>query len=70
MVLFKTDMIIGKEYTSLNNTPEINKVFRLINDEYEKSVEAILNITGEKTLLNHNKSLQRTLALRLSLIHI
>ena len=64
MVLFKTDMIIGKEYTSLNNTPEINKVFRLINDEYEKSVEAILNITGEKTLLNHNKSLQRTLALR------
>lgn len=64
MVLFKTDMIIGKEYTSLNNTSEIKKVFKLINSEYYKSVKAVLSITGEKALLDHNKSLQRTLALR------
>lgn len=64
MVLFKTDMIIGKEYTSLYDTPEIFKVFSLIKTEYDNSVKAVLSITGEKALLDHNKSLQRTLALR------
>ena len=64
MVLFKTDMIIGKEYTSLNNSSEVKKVFKMISDEYDKSVKAILSITEEKALLDHNKSLQRTLALR------
>jgi phosphoenolpyruvate carboxylase len=64
MVLFKTDMIIGKEYTSLNNTTDVSNVFNLIEIEYEKSVKVILSITGEKALLDHNKSLQRTLALR------
>ena len=64
MVLFKTDMIIGKEYTSLNNSDYVKQIFRMINDEYEKSIKAILKITGEKALLDHNKSLQRTLALR------
>lgn len=64
MVLFKTDMIIGKEYTSLNNSTEVKKIFNMIREEYDKSVRAILIITEEKALLNHNKSLQRTLALR------
>lgn len=64
MVLFKTDMIIGKEYTSLNNSTEVKKVFNMIKEEYDKSVKAILTITEGKALLDHNKSLQRTLALR------
>ena len=64
MVLFKTDMIIGKEYTELNNDAYVKRVFNLIRSEYDKSISAILEITGEKALLDHNKSLQRTLALR------
>lgn len=64
MVLFKTDMIIGKEYTSLNNNTYVKRVFDMIRSEYNKSISAILDITGEKELLDHNKSLQRTLALR------
>lgn len=64
MVLFKTDMLIGKEYVSLNKSPEISNVFNVIKTEYEKSVKVVLSITGEKALLDHNKSLQRTLALR------
>ena len=64
MVLFKTDMIIGKEYTSLNNNKDVKRVFNLIKSEYDKSVKAILSITGGKALLDHDKSLQRTLALR------
>jgi phosphoenolpyruvate carboxylase len=64
MVLFKTDMIIGKEYTSLNNNTYVKRVFDMIRSEYNKSISAILDITGEKALLDHNKSLQRTLALR------
>ncbi|MFO7527020.1 MAG: phosphoenolpyruvate carboxylase [Ignavibacteriaceae bacterium] len=64
MVLFKTDMIIGKEYLNLKPDKHTKEIFSMIRSEYEKSVKAILIITGEKELLDHDKLLQRTLALR------
>jgi phosphoenolpyruvate carboxylase len=64
MVLFKTDMMVGKQYTSLSNKKYVNEIFGMIKSEYDKTVKAILKITGEKALLDHNKSLQRTLSLR------
>jgi phosphoenolpyruvate carboxylase len=64
MVLFKTDMLIGKEYTSLNQNKNISEIFKLISDEYNNSVKAVLNIIGEQRLLDHDKSLRRTLSLR------
>lgn len=64
MVLFKTDMLIGNEYTLLNKHKYSSEIFYLIRTEYDRSVEAVLKITGEKKLLDHDKLLQRTLSLR------
>lgn len=64
MVLFKTDMLIGKEYSLLNKNKYSKEIFNLIDAEYKRSVEAVLKITGEKKLLDHDKLLQRTLSLR------
>ena len=65
MVLLKTDMIIGKEYLSLfggRNSGDI--IYDMISKEYDLSCQTLLNITGEENLLDHDKSLQRSLLLR------
>ena len=64
MVLFKTDMMIGREYSLLAKTPAASEIFRMIKDEYDRSVSAVLLLTGEKYLLGNNKNLQRRLQLR------
>ncbi len=65
MVLFKTDMIIGKEYLKLaGNKSDAKKIFYMINSEYELSCRVLLKITSEKNLLDKNKSLQNSLQLR------
>ncbi len=65
MVLLKTDMTIGKEYLSLFTVKNSGEnVFDMIEQEYELSCITILNITCEKNLLDHDKSLQRSLLLR------
>jgi phosphoenolpyruvate carboxylase len=64
MVLFKTDMLIGREYTDLNQKLFVKQIYDMINEEYEKSRKAVLIITGEKSLLNNDKLLKRTLSLR------
>lgn len=64
MVLFKTDMMTGREYSMLARTPGASEIFRLIKDEYDRSVSAVLLLTGEKYLLGNNKNLQRRLQLR------
>jgi phosphoenolpyruvate carboxylase len=64
MVLFKTDMMIGREYSKLAVIPPSDEIFQIIKDEYDRSVSAILLLTGEKYLLGNNKNLQRSLQLR------
>jgi phosphoenolpyruvate carboxylase len=64
MVLTKTDMLIAEEYTRLNKSKGAKVIFNQIKKEYEKSVEYILKITGEKELLSHDPQLKRTLELR------
>ncbi len=65
MVLVKTDMIIGEEYLSLlPRKSRTYKIFDLIKNEYELSRSAILKITLEENLLDHDKSLQKSLFLR------
>ena len=65
MVLLKTDMIIGREYTALcNNDVASAEIFNLINNEYELSSSTVLSITGNENLLDGDKSLQRSLLLR------
>ncbi len=64
MVLLKTDMIIGKEYLSLVKNKYGKEIFEIINKEYELSNIAVLKIINEENLLDHDKSLQRSLLLR------
>ncbi|MFC2135570.1 phosphoenolpyruvate carboxylase [Bacteroidota bacterium] len=64
MVLFKTDMLIAGEYVALNNKKYAKDIFQQIREEYHRSIDAILKITGEKELLDHNKNLKRSLSLR------
>lgn len=64
MVLVKTDMLIAEEYISLNKHSYSQQIFSLIKTEYENSVKSVLQITGEKNLLDNNNTLQRTLNLR------
>ena len=64
MVLLKTDMIIGKEYLSLVKNNLGKEIFNLISEEYELSNSAVLKIIKEENLLDHDKSLQRSLLLR------
>jgi len=65
MVLLKTDMIIGKEYISLcPDKSSAIQIFNMINEEYERSLNILLDITGETDLLDYDKSLQRSILLR------
>jgi len=65
MVLMKSDMTIGREYVRLCKDRKMaDKLFRMINEEFERSERAVLNITGERNLLDSNPSLQRSLRLR------
>ena len=65
MVLMKSDMVIGREYLRLCGKKEPSeKLFEMIKEEYDRTCRAVLNITGEKNLLDSNPSLQRSLRLR------
>ncbi|MCL4539795.1 MAG: phosphoenolpyruvate carboxylase, partial [Bacteroidetes bacterium] len=65
MVLSKADMIIGGEYVRLSvDQGTAKKLFNMIKEEYERSRRAVLNITGERNLLDSNPSLRRSLRLR------
>ncbi len=65
MVLTKTDMIIGKEYLKLSTRKNAtDRIFKMINTEYEIACRTTLRITGEENLLDGDKSLQRSLHLR------
>jgi len=65
MVLLKTDFTIAHEYLSLCGKDKASKeIFEMIKEEYERSRDAVLKITGEAALLDHNKSLQMSIRLR------
>lgn len=65
-VMAKTDIDIAKSYVELAEDQENAKeIFALIIEEYERSQKALLLLTGQETLLTSNRSLARSLALRL-----
>ncbi|USZ14460.1 phosphoenolpyruvate carboxylase [Moraxella sp. FZFQ2102] len=65
-VLAKTDLSIAKTYVELAENQESAKaIYAMIEAEYQRSKSALLKLTGHKTLLEDNRSLARSLALRL-----
>jgi phosphoenolpyruvate carboxylase len=64
MTLAKTDLNVATQYVDRLVPPEMHYIFESIQHEYHLSVQRILAITGETSLLANNPSLARTLATR------
>ena len=64
MVLFKTDLDIARRYVERLVEPSLHYLFDVIADEYRRTVEQVLALTGGARLLDRHALLQRTLDLR------
>jgi len=64
MTLVKTDLDVAHQYVDRLVPVELHRFFKDIEEEYKRTVEEILRITGESELLADNPTLRRTLATR------
>ena len=64
MVLFKTDLDIARRYVERLADPSLHDIFERIADEYRRTVEQVLWLTGRDRLLDHHPLLRRTLEIR------
>jgi phosphoenolpyruvate carboxylase len=65
MALSKADMSIAREYAALCNDPDTcERVYAMIRDEYEKTVQEILDIAELSSLLEENPALALSLKRR------
>jgi phosphoenolpyruvate carboxylase len=64
MVLAKVDLDIAQRYVDRLVDPSLHYLFDAIGDEYRRSVDQVLALTGENELLDRYPSLQRTLQVR------
>jgi phosphoenolpyruvate carboxylase len=64
MALAKVDLAVAGLYASLAANPDGERIWASIRSEYERSVAAVLRITGRANLLDAAPSLQRSIQLR------
>ena len=65
MGIAKSDLNIARLYASLvQDAPVRDKMFHLIETEFRRTIDAVLRITGERFLLEHNPVLHRSIRLR------
>ena len=65
-VMAKTDLTLAQNYAGLSESPEKAAViFGMIKEEYLKSRSALLDILQSEELLSDNRTLARSLALRI-----
>ena len=64
MTLAKTDMAIARLYVKSLVEQEQHEIFQQIADEHARTVDEILELTGESSLIEARPLLQRTLAVR------
>jgi phosphoenolpyruvate carboxylase len=68
MTLAKVDLQIAKHYVNELSQPEdrerFDRLFERIKDEYYRTCEIVLQITGQKHLLDNDPALQRSVQLR------
>lgn len=65
MALLTADMASAKEYLELVEDPAVAKrIFDNIVDEYERTKEALLQITGNEALLSHSPNIKESVYLR------
>ncbi len=62
MALFKSEMEIAREYAALCQDPDTgNRIYTLINEEYQRCCDNILAVAGNEVLLDDNPVLQLSL---------
>src|SRR5574343_470324 len=62
MVLAKSDLALGSRYAELVPDARLrNKIFKAIETEWQRTVEALVQITGEKHRLAANPGLARSI---------
>ncbi len=65
-VMAKTDLSLAEKYAGLSESPDqAAAIFSMIENEYRKSRQALLDILQTDTLLSDNRTLARSLALRI-----
>ena len=65
MALFKAEMTIAEYYSTLaQKSDEAVKIFAMIREEYERTVQQVLNVSGSIMLLEDNLPLMLSLSRR------
>jgi phosphoenolpyruvate carboxylase len=65
MALGKADMLIAQEYSQMSKNTEAGKrIFEQIRNEYELTSQLILQITGQKEILDNQSVIQESIKLR------
>jgi phosphoenolpyruvate carboxylase len=64
MALAKVDVAVAARYANLADTPHGRRIWGDIRAEYERTVAAVLRITGRAQLLDAAPALQRSILLR------
>jgi len=64
MALAKVDLSVAARYASMAPEPDADRIWEQIRAEYERTVAAVLRISGRENLLDAAPSLQRSIQMR------
>ncbi|SFS88539.1 phosphoenolpyruvate carboxylase [Marininema halotolerans] len=65
MALAKADLVIAREYSTLATDPEVrDSIYQQMEEEYKKTKDIVLAITGQTEILDHLPVIQESIRLR------
>jgi phosphoenolpyruvate carboxylase len=64
MTLAKTDMDIAAHYVECLVEPSLHHLFAAVREEFDRTCEEVLRLTGQETLLERSPELRDAIAIR------